>query len=48
MILLLPGVLALCLYDFLKTDVLGMGRPGLISQVSVAAMALNLGLNFFC
>lgn len=46
MILLLPGVLALCLYDFLKTDVLGMGRPGLISQVSVAAMALNLGLNF--
>ncbi|QLA14846.1 lipopolysaccharide biosynthesis protein [Desulfolutivibrio sulfoxidireducens] len=45
MILLLPGVLALSLYDFLKTDVLGLGRPGFISLVSVAAMVLNLGLN---
>ncbi len=45
MILLLPGVLALSLYDFLKTDVLGLGRPGFISLVSVLAMAVNLALN---
>lgn len=42
---LLPGILGLSLYGFLRTDVLGLGRPGLISLVSVGSMVVNLGLN---
>ena len=42
---LLPGVLALAVYDLAKADVLGLGRPGLLSLVSLGTMLLNLGLN---
>jgi len=43
---LLPGIMGLSLYPFLKTDVLGVGRPGLLSQVSTVTMFVNLALNF--
>lgn len=43
---LLPGILGLSLYGFLRTDVLGLGRPGLVSLVSVGSMTVNLVLNF--
>lgn len=42
---LLPGILALSAYDLAKTDILGLGRPGFLSLVSIAAMLLNLLLN---
>ena len=42
---LLPGILALSAYDLAKTDILGLGRPGLLSLVSIGAMLLNVTLN---
>jgi O-antigen/teichoic acid export membrane protein len=42
---LLPGIVGLSLYQFLKADLYHMNRPGLISWVSVIAMVCNLALN---
>jgi len=43
---LLPGIVGLSLYQFVKADLYHMDRPGLISWVSVLAMVCNLALNF--
>lgn len=43
---LLPGMLPLALYQFLKADMYRLNHPGLLSWVSVIAMAVNLLLNF--
>ena len=43
---LLPGIVGLSLYQFVKADLYHMNRPGLISWVSVLAMICNLALNF--
>ncbi|MFH1134715.1 MAG: polysaccharide biosynthesis C-terminal domain-containing protein [Pseudomonadota bacterium] len=45
LLLLLPGILALTVYQFLKTDVLSLGRPGTVSLASVGTMVVNLLLN---
>ena len=45
MLLLLPGILSLSVYQFLKTDVLSIGRPGFVSLTSIGAMVVNLALN---
>lgn len=42
---LLPGIIGLSLYQFVKADLYHMNRPGLVSWVSVLAMVCNLGLN---
>lgn len=42
---LLPGIVGLSLYHFVKADLYHMNRPGLISWVSVLAMICNLALN---
>jgi O-antigen/teichoic acid export membrane protein len=42
---LLPGIVGLSLYQFLKADLYHMNRPGLISWVSVVSMVCNLALN---
>lgn len=42
---LLPGIVGLSLYQFVKADLYHMNRPGLISWVSVLAMVCNLALN---
>ncbi len=42
---LLPGIVGLSLYHFVKADLYHMDRPGLISWVSVFVMFCNLGLN---
>jgi O-antigen/teichoic acid export membrane protein len=43
---LLPGIIALSLYQFLKADIYSLNRPGLISWVSVLTMGCNLILNY--
>jgi O-antigen/teichoic acid export membrane protein len=45
---LLPGIVGLSLYQFLKADLYHMNRPGLISWVSVISMVCNLALNVLC
>ena len=45
-LMLLPGILALSVYQFLKADMLSLGRPGLVSLVSVGTMTANVLLNF--
>lgn len=45
LLFLLPGILALSMYEFFKIEVLGFGRPGFISLVSVMAMISNIALN---
>jgi O-antigen/teichoic acid export membrane protein len=42
---LLPGIVGLSLYQFLKADLYHMNRPGLISWVAVFTMICNLILN---
>jgi O-antigen/teichoic acid export membrane protein len=42
---LLPGIVGLSLYQFLKADLYHMNRPGLISWVAVFTMVCNLALN---
>jgi O-antigen/teichoic acid export membrane protein len=46
MILLLPGVLALSIYPFLKVDLFNRNRPGMVSWNSLFAMGCNVALNF--
>ena len=46
MLCLLPGILALSLYQFLKADIYSMNRPGFISIVSLITMISNLVLNY--
>jgi O-antigen/teichoic acid export membrane protein len=43
---LLPGILALSLYQFLKADIYSLDRPGFISLISLLTMACNLVLNY--
>lgn len=43
---LLPGVLALTLYQFLKVDIFNLNRPGFLSWVSVLTMVCNVILNY--
>ncbi|MGD9160756.1 MAG: polysaccharide biosynthesis C-terminal domain-containing protein [Desulfobacteraceae bacterium] len=46
MLCLLPGILALSLYQFLKADIYSINRPGFISIVSLITMTCNLVLNY--
>jgi len=46
MLYLLPGILSLSLYQFLKTDIYSLNRPGFISIVSLIMMICNLVLNY--
>lgn len=46
MLCLLPGILALSLYQFLKADIYSINRPGFISIVSLITMTSNLVLNY--
>ena len=43
---LLPGILALSIYPFLKVDIYNLNRPGFVSCVSVLTMVCNLILNY--
>lgn len=43
---LLPGIIALSLYQFLKADMYSLNRPGLISWISSLTMIGNLILNY--
>jgi O-antigen/teichoic acid export membrane protein len=43
---LLPGIIALSIYQFLKADFFSLNRPGFISWVSVLTMMCNLLLNY--
>lgn len=43
---LLPGILALSIYSFLKSDMYSYNLPGFVSWSSVAALVLNLLLNY--
>lgn len=43
---LLPGIIALSLYQFLKADMYSLNRPGLISWISSLTMLCNLILNY--
>jgi O-antigen/teichoic acid export membrane protein len=45
MLLLLPGVLSLSVYQFLKVDLYKRNLPGLVSWNALLAMACNVGLN---
>ena len=47
MLYLLPGILALSLYQFLKADIYSINRPGFISIVSLITMICNVVLNYF-
>jgi len=42
---LLPGILALSIYHFLKADIYSLNRPGFVSWISVLALVCNLILN---
>ncbi len=42
---LLPGILFLSVYDFLRSDLYSHNLPGYVSWVAVAALLANLGLN---
>jgi O-antigen/teichoic acid export membrane protein len=44
--LLLPGMLALSIYQFLRADIYSLDRPGFVSWVALATMLCNLALNF--
>lgn len=46
MLCLLPGILALSLYQFLKADIYSINRPGFISIVALISMTSNLVLNY--
>lgn len=46
MLSLLPGILAMSLYPFLKADIYSLNRPGFISIVSLITMICNLVLNY--
>lgn len=46
MLLLLPGVIGLSVYQILKVDLYGRDMPGFVSWCSVVAMTINIGLNF--
>ena len=43
---LLPGILALSVYNFLRTDFYSHDMPGFVSWVSLAALFSNLVLNY--
>ncbi|GAB7080016.1 oligosaccharide flippase family protein [Megalodesulfovibrio paquesii] len=45
LILLLPGIMALAIYQLIKADLYSLNRPGLLSWINVGSMLLNLGLN---
>ena len=45
MVLLLPGILSLAVYQLIKADLYSLNRPGLTSWISVWSMFLNVGLN---
>ncbi|MDR3159439.1 MAG: polysaccharide deacetylase family protein [Zoogloeaceae bacterium] len=44
---LLPGLFGLCHVSILRLDLLGKQRPGSLSLMAAAAVALNLSLNFW-
>lgn len=46
MLFLLPGILALSIYDLLKVDLYNHNLPGFVSWVSVITLVCNLLLNF--
>ena len=46
MLYLLPGILVLSIYQFLKADIYSLNRPGFISIVSLVTMTCNLVLNY--
>ncbi|NQT93634.1 MAG: polysaccharide biosynthesis C-terminal domain-containing protein [Lentisphaerae bacterium] len=43
---LLPGILALSIYHFLRADIFSRNRPGFVSCVAVGTMICNLVLNY--
>lgn len=43
---LLPGMLALSIYHFLRADIFSRNRPGFVSCVAVGTMICNLVLNY--
>ncbi|MBF0608607.1 MAG: oligosaccharide flippase family protein [Magnetococcales bacterium] len=44
---LLPGMIALSIHDFLKSDMYSRNRPGLVSWAEGAAVTINIGMNYF-
>lgn len=44
-LLLLPGMLGLAIYQFVKADLYSLERPGLVSWIAIPSMLLNLALN---
>jgi O-antigen/teichoic acid export membrane protein len=46
LVFLLPGMVSLSIYQFLKADIYSLNRPGFISITSGVVMVVNLTLNY--